>query len=464
MAGSVVLTPTSVQVVPGQPGTISVRIRNTGAVVDQFSVTVLGQPAVWTTAVPASLSLFPGADGTIELHFAPPRSPDVGSGDVPFGVRIDASQDPDGSVVEEGEVHLLPFVDVQAKLTPRNSETKRKARHEVIVDNRGNADIEADLQASDPDEHLAFELPRTLVVPAGQSAHTLVKVAAVKGFMKGPDRQRPFQVKVTTPGEAYPITLDGAVLQKSGMPKFLFPLAAVIIAVALIAVLVPAFKKDPQSGKLSLTADSSATTTSAPPAAPEAAPDPNAPATPEEAAAAAEAEKAANGKDAAPEPAGSGGSSGGSTAAAGAGAAAPAASGGGSSPATTVASGNESSSVTSPTATTAAPPPGGATTTISPTTTTAAPAKQYQRFVGSWFSKASGTSLDVSEAKGSLIFVFSGGVNGKASATQADAEDGTVIVNPDGVARTMTIQKDPSTMTMTTGSGRLLRSETFFRQ
>jgi hypothetical protein len=184
MAGSVTISPTTVPVVPGQVGVASVRIRNTGVVVDQFSVTVLGEPGAWTTAVPAVLSLFPGAEGTVELHFAPPRTPGVGFGPVTFGVRIDASQDPDGTVVEEADVDLQAFTEVQAKLTPRTSETKRKARHQVLVDNRGNAAITASLDAFDPDELLAFDIPtRTVSIAAGQSEAVAVRVAAKKGFL-----------------------------------------------------------------------------------------------------------------------------------------------------------------------------------------------------------------------------------------------------------------------------------------
>src|SRR3954451_6827746 len=150
MAGHVVIEESSVSVVPGSTATCTIRVRNTGAVVDSFTLNVLGQPAAYTTVVPAALSLFPGADGTIELHFAPPRAASVGSGATPFGVRVVGTEDPDNPVVEEGEVNLLPFVDVAAKLTPRSSETKRKSRHEIIVDNKGNGPIGVALSVADP--------------------------------------------------------------------------------------------------------------------------------------------------------------------------------------------------------------------------------------------------------------------------------------------------------------------------
>ena len=375
MAGTVALQPTSVAVVPGQTGTLSVRIRNTGVVVDQFTLTVLGQPAAWTTAAPATLSLFPGAEGTIELHFAPPRAPTVGFGPTPFAVRVDASQDPDGSVVEEGDVDLQAFTDVQAKLTPRTSETKRKARHDVLVDNRSNATIDAEVDASDPDELLAFDIrPRTVTVAAGQSVHVPVRVAAKKGFLRGTDKHRPFQVTVRVPtNPTGPITLDGTLMQQAGMPRFIVPLVAGVVARALIALVVPALKKGDNNGKLSLTSEEAATSTTAAPDTPtEEAADPNAPATPEEAAAAAEAEKAANGKDA------------GSDAGAGSGGGAAASGGGATEAAPTTAppppkGDNDLTEKEAPPASAIAAPPPSTTTTAAPagappaTTTTTAP-------------------------------------------------------------------------------------------
>lgn len=379
MAGSVVVEQTSVSVVPGEMGTCTVRVRNTGAVVDQFALTVLGQPAAWTTVVPAALSLFPNADGVIELHFAPPRAPGVGSGAVPFGVRVVGSEDPDNPVVEEGEVTLLPFVDVTGKLTPRTAEAKRKSKHEIILDNKGNTPVAVTLSVSDPDEQLAFALHDSLVtVEAGRAAHVPLKVAAKKGFARGADKHRPFQVKAMPEGAGFPLTMDGNLIQKAGTPRFLVPLVAGVVALALLAAVVPGLlNKDGSGGGIIDLANNEAPTTTAAPAPEEdAGDDPNAAATPEEAAAAAAAELAANGKDPdAPAGGSSRGSGGGEIAAASGGGAAVAA------PTTTAPNvTDDGPTVTAAPATTAPPPPAGAapTTTAPPpppvTSTTAAPA------------------------------------------------------------------------------------------
>jgi hypothetical protein len=425
MAGSVMMEQLSVAVVPGETGVCTVRIRNTGSVVDQFTPTVLGQPAAWTTVIPAMISLFPGADGTVDLHFAPPRATGVGSGPTPFGVRVVGSQDPDNPVVEEGEVDLLGYVDVTAKLTPRSVEAKRKSRHEIIVDNKGNRPVAVQLSVIDPDEQLAFALgDSSVTVDAGQSAHVPLKVAARKGFARGTDKHRPFQVKAVPEGASYPLTMDGNLIQKPGMPRFILPLIAGAVALVLIAALAPALLKKGDSSASQIGADPT-TTTAAPVVVTEPPANPDeGPATPEEAKAAAAAELAANGKDPGAAAAGGTGAAGSGTAPAG-----------GETTATTAAPSEESTDVTSPSATTAPPP------------------AAYKRFLGTWNNSATGRPVAQIVLKSDDKIIALTATGGRSGTTPvADADDGEITytfttpaekhvmkLNADGTVLTVTV-------------------------
>ena len=495
MAGSVVVEQSTVSVVPGEMGTCSVRIRNTGAVVDQFTLTVLGQPAAWTTVVPAALSLFPNADGVIELHFAPPRAPGVGAGPTPFGVRVVGSEDPDNPVVEEGEVDLLPFVDVTAKVTPRTSETKRKAKHDVVLDNKGNTPVQVTLAASDPDEQLAFDLKEpTVTVEAGQSRHVALRVAARKGFARGADKHRPFQVVARPEGGAFPLTMDANLIQKAGLPRFVVPLLAGAVALALIAAVVPGMlAKDGRGGGIIDLANNDAPTTTAAPVAEEEGEDPNAAATPEEAAAAAAAELAANGKDGTEGSgggsSGGGGDTGGDTSAAGTGGTSAAGTGSGSGSNT----GGETTGVTSPSATTAPAPAGGGsptttaagggggggttattaaggsggssgTTTTTGQTTTTAPAKSTaSKFHGPWATADGSSKMTITV--GSSMSVSAGGSVGSFNCigSVSDAEDGSFTAGKcsDGQTRTISYLSTTDQVRVTTATCEFCRATTF---
>lgn len=266
MAG-VVLVPGVVAAVPGGEASCTVRVRNTGSVVDSYTITVLGEPAAWATPMPAVLSLFPGAEGEATISFRPPRSPELAAGPVDFAVRVVATEDADGSVVEEGVVTVDAYQEVVARITPRTSETKRVARHTISVENRGNAPLTLDLAATDPDEVLAFDLrPATLTVGPGETGNATVKAMARRGFARGTDRHRPFQATVMPqPAGMHPPTLlDATLVQRAGLPRFVPALVAAVVVIALAAVLIPSFTKKDDGGRIELTGSEPTTTITVP--------------------------------------------------------------------------------------------------------------------------------------------------------------------------------------------------------
>lgn len=230
-----ILTPL-VTAPPGGEGDASVTIRNTGTVVDQFAVNLVGDASAWGRPDPAVVSLFPGAEQTITIRFNPPRSSKVAAGTVPFGVRVTSQEEPDFSIVEEGAVQITGFAAVEAKLVPRTSETKGKAVHRLEVTNTGNATVKAAVSATDPDDLLAFDIePRDLDVEPGTTAVAKVKVAAKKANKGKGSRRMPFTVLVETGGS--PVQTDGAMEQKPKGSILLF-LAIVVVAAVLVYLLL----------------------------------------------------------------------------------------------------------------------------------------------------------------------------------------------------------------------------------
>src|SRR5207253_201876 len=70
MAATATLASKAVTVTPGGEAVSEVRIRNSGTVVDQFTLEVLGDASSWAIVEPAVIPLFPGAEAV-----ARPRSP-----------------------------------------------------------------------------------------------------------------------------------------------------------------------------------------------------------------------------------------------------------------------------------------------------------------------------------------------------------------------------------------------------
>ena len=226
-----ILTPV-VTVQPGSEGVVEVRIRNSGTVVDQFAVNLVGQASAWARCDPPVLSIFPGAEETVRVHFTPPRSSAVTAGLIPYGVRVTCREDTDFSVVEEGSVQVGGFGSVEAKLVPRTSEGKRTANHRIEVTNTGNAVVEAEVWASDPDELLAIDVePNHLSVQPGTTAVAKVKMAAVKGPSRA-SRRIPFQVDVE--GGSAPAQVESAFEQSAKSSSLLVFVAIAVVAAVLV--------------------------------------------------------------------------------------------------------------------------------------------------------------------------------------------------------------------------------------
>jgi hypothetical protein len=227
-----------IPVEPGNQASTQVRVRNTGSVVDQFTIEILGDSAAWTTVQPPTLSLFPGTEEATTVTFSPPRSPQVPAGQMPFGVRVQSKEDPAGSVVEEGMVEVAPFSDVSAELAPRTSRGSTGASHDLAIDNRGNAPLNATISAADADKLLNFDIrPPSVVADPGIASFAKIGVKPRKRFWRGTPKTRQFQVQVEAPG-APPTVLDGSLLQEALLPSWTLRALLGALAVAVLAVLV----------------------------------------------------------------------------------------------------------------------------------------------------------------------------------------------------------------------------------
>lgn len=238
MATIATLDPANLAVEPGARAVLTIRVRNSGSIVDRFDLSIVGPLAAWARVDPASLSLFPGQEGEAQIAFSPPRESAPRAGTYPYGVRVLAAADPGGASVEEGRVTVGPFTQVTAEIVPQTSRGSRGGRHEVIVENRGNAPVDVALAAADPDRLVDFEMrPDRIVIGPGERSGATVRASARDTFFTGAKQSHPFNVDVR-PGKDQPIPLRGTFLQGPILPSWLVPAAgiAVLAVVALIAI------------------------------------------------------------------------------------------------------------------------------------------------------------------------------------------------------------------------------------
>ena len=229
------LEPATLAVEPGQQASLTVKLRNQGAIVDRFDLSIVGPLAQWARADPPVLSLFPGQDGVATITFAPPRAAFPRAGTFPFGVRVKAAAEPTGGAVEEGRVTVSPFADATAEIVPVTSRGSKTGRHEVVVTNNGNAPVAVVVGAVDPDRLVDFQvLPDRFVIGPGEGGSASVRATARDTFWTGSKVPHPFNVEVK-PGDAPAIPLRASLEQGPILPRWV-PVAAGLALAGLVAV------------------------------------------------------------------------------------------------------------------------------------------------------------------------------------------------------------------------------------
>ena len=233
------LEPANLSVEPGSTASLTVRVRNSGSIVDRFELTVVGPLAAFAHAEPAALSLFPGQEGEARITFAPPRASTPRAGTFPYGVRVRAAADPGGATVEEGRVTIGPYNEATAEIVPVTSRGSRTGKHEVVVENRGNAPIDVLVGAADPDRLVQFEVrPDRFVIGPGERGGASIRASARDTFFLGSKQSHPFNVEIR-PGQAAPITLRATLLQGPILPTWLVPVGGLALAAILAIVILP---------------------------------------------------------------------------------------------------------------------------------------------------------------------------------------------------------------------------------
>lgn len=244
------LSPSEVEVTPGQQETIEVTVRNTGPVVDQFALDLLGDLDNWVSVEPRMVNLFPDGEAQARLVFKPPKTADVLAGEYPFGLRVASREDPEGSTIEEGSATVGPFTKVGTEFVPHGSHGSLRGKHRLAVDNYGNAPTPVRIGLIDQHNRLRFKLrEQAATVPAGTTVLIAMRAIPKKWFLKGQKQTHPFQAVVV--GDTFePMTADAAMVQEQVLPTWLPGLLAAVAALAIagavlwFTVLKPAIRSE----------------------------------------------------------------------------------------------------------------------------------------------------------------------------------------------------------------------------
>ncbi|MCI3240130.1 ricin-type beta-trefoil lectin domain protein [Streptomyces spinosisporus] len=232
------LEPASATVDPGGSTRVRLRLRNTGDVVDEYRFEPVGSIAPWTTVEPQTLRLYPGTTGTVDLTFAPPRTPDAVAGPNPYAVRISPTEHPEATTVPEGNLTITPFTEVRAELVPPTVKGRFRGRPRLAVDNLGNTKLMASISGNDNGDQLSYEIfPSNVQIEPGRAAfvRTTLKPRQIMWF--GGKEQRPYTLNVVRSG-ANPLPVEGTYVQRGFLPRWLATFLGVFTALAITFVML----------------------------------------------------------------------------------------------------------------------------------------------------------------------------------------------------------------------------------
>ncbi|MFF5145422.1 hydrolase [Streptomyces sp. NPDC013157] len=232
------LEPASATVDPGASTRVRLRLRNTGDVVDEYRFEPVGPIAPWTTVEPATLRLYPGTTGTVELTFAPPRTPDATAGPNPYAIRITPTEHPEAVTVPEGNLTITPFTELRAELVPPTVKGRFRGRPKLAIDNLGNTKLTASVSGSDNGDQLVYDLhPSNVQIEPGRAAFVNATLKPRRIIWFGPKEQRPYRLSVQRSG-VQPEPVDGTYIQRGFLPRWLATLFGTLLALALTFALI----------------------------------------------------------------------------------------------------------------------------------------------------------------------------------------------------------------------------------
>ncbi|MFD9004154.1 RICIN domain-containing protein [Streptomyces sp. NPDC059582] len=232
------LEPASATVDPGASTRVRLRLRNTADIVDEYRFEPVGDVAPWTTVEPQTLRLYPGTTGTVELTFAPPRTPDAAAGPNPYAVRITSTGHPEATTVPEGNLTITPFAELRAELVPPTVKGRFRGRPKLAIDNLGNTRLTASVSGSDNGDHLSYDIhPGNVQIEPGRAAFVKATLKPRQIIWFGPKEQRPYTLAVQRSGTK-PQPVEGTYVQRGFLPRWLATFLGVFMALAITFVML----------------------------------------------------------------------------------------------------------------------------------------------------------------------------------------------------------------------------------
>ena len=179
---------------PGGTGTISFTALNQATVVDHYQISVEGVPRDWVPDLPPLIRVLPGEEEEVNLVLQPPRSPQSRAGGYPVTIHVTSQDDPGQVASVKGNLTLTPYYQFSFDMRPQKQTGLVSGTFELQLGNQGNASLNVNLSAADPEDGCSYTLPSPVVVAAGEEERVQLIVRPKAALPGETDRTYPFTV------------------------------------------------------------------------------------------------------------------------------------------------------------------------------------------------------------------------------------------------------------------------------
>ena len=238
----------------GPPVEVTVTIQNRSDGVAEYAVELIGLEAEWFTPPPTSVRLFPQDREQLRFALRPPRR--AAKGNFVYRVLVRSSRGT-AQAAAEGALEVTGTVDYRLEVVPRRQTGRGQATFQAQITNIGTADVRLTLDGQDVDGNCDVRFPRggSTVVQAGQKVDVPVRVRPFQRPWIGQERSYDFNVTARPDDPtAAPQTVAGQFTHQPRLASWapvrttLLVLGGVVVALALVAVVLPSGLAGPMGG------------------------------------------------------------------------------------------------------------------------------------------------------------------------------------------------------------------------
>jgi hypothetical protein len=221
---------------PGSSLTLTLTVHNLGNERTRCTILPAGLTATWVTISRGQVTLFGGAQETVEVVVRPPAAPTTTAGPTTIAVRVIPFGEADDVVAADATVMIEPFDDLRLVPLQPIQRARHRTNFEIMAENHGNTLASCRLHLVDATNRLDgdFDPPAVGIAP-GEASLILLKARARRGVFRRGTRTLDFEVEAARQAMA-PVSTPLSFVQSPSIPRG--SIAWVVGVLALVAAIV----------------------------------------------------------------------------------------------------------------------------------------------------------------------------------------------------------------------------------